>query len=102
MGENQNPKKSRGLPTKAKKTSPKKSHAKIYEPLTFPGSIITQEINTQYANTTKNLETVLKRSPKNPYLNQVTPRKDLPNFPSQKNPGIEISNQKNPSIILVT
>ena len=40
--------------------------------------------------------------PKNPYLNQVTPRKDLPNFPSQKNPGIEISNPKNPSIIPVT
>ena len=32
----------------------------------------------------KNLNT-----PKNPYLNQATPRKYLPNFPTQTNPGIE-------------
>ena len=35
-----------------------------------------------------NLRIVLN-TPKNPYLNQATPKKYSPNFPTQKNPGIK-------------
>ena len=40
------------------------------------------------AGTTMNLRIVLN-TPKNPYLNQATPKKYSPNFPTQKNPGIK-------------
>jgi len=41
-----------------------------------------------------NLQIVLYTQ-KNPYLNQATPKKYLPNFPTQKNPRIENFKPKN-------
>ena len=51
---------------------------------------------------TRKIETLVLNTPKNPHLNQAIQKNTLQNFPTKKIPKSKISNQKNPSIILVT
>ena len=51
---------------------------------------------------TRKIETLVLNTPKNPHLNQAIQKNTFQNFPTKKIPKSKISNQKNPSIILVT
>ena len=48
-----------------------------------------------YTGTITNLQIVLN-TPKNPYLNQATQKNTCQNFPTPKNPKVEISNPPKP------
>ena len=57
-------------------------------------------LKLSYAGTTTSLEIVLN-TPKNPYLNQSTPKNTYQIFPAQKNPGVETFRPPK-NLILVT
>ena len=82
-----------GAKTLDQNLTPKKSHAQ------FPSHKIFHKALTDM---TRKIETLVLNTPKNPHLNQAIQKNTLQNFPTKKIPKSKISNQKNPSIILVT
>ena len=73
--------------------TPKNSHAQ------FPSHKIFHKALTDM---TRKIETLVLNTPKNPHLNQAIQKNTFQNFPTKKISKSKISNQKNPSIILVT
>ena len=93
---NKNPKKSLGLPTKPsqksldQKLAPKKSHGESL-------SLNRRTRRPGFSVGTITILQILPNNQNNPYLNQATPKKFLPNFTTQKDLGIE--NFKPPKIL---
>ena len=80
MGQKSNTKKSLWFPTNPLKIPRPKNFQRAREAWLY---FIRSNIRREYAGTTTNLQIVLKTL-KNPYLNQATTQKYLPNSPSRK------------------
>ena len=103
-GQNQNPKKPLGLPTKPTNIPrPKINPPKMPRKMKFSKTSLVADL---CGRDTRALTRIFRwftlNTPQNPHLNQATPKNTCQNFLTKKNPESKISNPKKPSIILVT